>query len=37
VAITIAWPESVTYWLLAGPGIDPQHGDQRPAATYGAD
>jgi TRAP-type mannitol/chloroaromatic compound transport system permease large subunit len=23
VAITIAWPESVTYWLPAGTGIDP--------------
>ena len=37
VAITIARPESVTYWLLAGPRIDSQHGDQRPAATYCAD
>jgi primase-polymerase (primpol)-like protein len=36
VAITIAWPESVTYWLLAGTGIDSQHGDHRRAATHRA-
>lgn len=34
MAITIAWPESVTYWLLAGTGIDSQHGDHRPVATH---
>jgi len=33
VAITIAWPESVTDWPPAVTGIECPHGAHRPAAT----
>jgi hypothetical protein len=34
VAITIVWPEGMTYWLVSRTDIDSQHVDHRPATAH---